>query len=61
MLTLEHLHNVPQLLKMCHLKPRLRFFYFIKNYVPFSRYSSFCILNNPMIYQISVVMVSIST
>ena len=37
------------------------FFILYKNYVPFSRYSSFCIFNYPMIYQISDVMVSIST
>ena len=32
-----------------------------KNYVPFSRYSSFFIFNHPMIYQICDVMMSIST
>ena len=32
-----------------------------KNYVPFSRYSSFCIFNRLMIYQISDVTMSIST
>ena len=37
------------------------FFISQKNYVPFSRYSSFCIFNHPMIYQISVVTMSIST
>ena len=37
--------------------------YFIsqKNYVPFSRYSSFFIFNHSMIYQISDVTMSIST
>ena len=30
-------------------------------YVPLSRYSSFCIFNNPMIYQICDVMMSIIT
>ena len=37
------------------------FFISYKNYVPFSRYSSFCIFNHPMIYQISDVTMSIST
>ena len=32
-----------------------------KSYVPFSRNSSFCIFNPPMIYQICDVMMSIST
>ena len=32
-----------------------------KNYILFSRYSSFCIFNHPMIYQISDVMMNIST
>ena len=32
-----------------------------KNYVPFSRYLSFCIFNHSMIYQISDVTMSIST
>ena len=32
-----------------------------KSYFPFSRYSSFCISNHPMIYQICDVMMSIST
>ena len=32
-----------------------------KSSVLFSRYSSFCIFNHPMIYQICYVMVSIST
>ena len=36
------------------------FFISQKNYVPFSRYSSFCILNHPMIYQICDVTMSIS-
>ena len=34
------------------------FFISQKNYVPFSRYSSFCIFNHPMIYQICDVMMS---
>ena len=37
------------------------FFISQKSYVPFSRYSSFCIFNHPMIYQICDVMMSIST
>ena len=37
------------------------FFISWKSYVPFSRYSSFCIFNHPMIYQICDVMMSIST
>ena len=36
------------------------FFISLKSYGPFSRYSSFCIFNNPMIYQICDMM-SIST
>ena len=46
---------------MYHLKHRFRFFSFRrKSYVPFSRYSSFCIFNHSMIYQICDVMMSIS-
>ena len=37
------------------------FFILQKNYVPFSRYPSFCIFNHPMIYQISDTTMSIST
>ena len=37
------------------------FFISEKKYAPFSRYSSFCVFNHPMIYQISDVTVSIST
>ena len=37
------------------------FFISYKNYVPFSKLSSFRILNHPMIYQISEVKMSIST
>ena len=37
------------------------FFVSWKSYVPFSRYSSFCIFNHPVIYQICDVMRSIST
>ena len=37
------------------------FFVSQKRYVPFSRYSSFCIFNHPMIYQICDVMMSIRT
>ena len=37
------------------------FFISYKNYVLFSRYSSFCIFNHPMIYQISDITMSIST
>ena len=42
---------------------RLRIFIEVslKNYGSFSRYSSFCIFNHPMIYQICDVMVSIRT
>ena len=36
------------------------FFISLKNYVPFSRYSSLCIFNHPMIYQICNVTMSIS-
>ena len=47
---------------MCHLRHRLRILlYYRKRYVPFSRYSSFCIFNHPMIYQICDVMMSITT
>ena len=37
------------------------FFISYKNYVPLSRYSSFCIFNSPVIYQICDVKMSIST
>ena len=37
------------------------FFISQKNYVLSSRYSSFCIFNHPMIYQICDVAMSIST
>ena len=37
------------------------FFISQKNYIPFSRYSSFFIFNHFMIYQISDIMMSIST
>ena len=42
------------------------FFYFVEFafillYVPFARYSSVCIINHPMIYQICDVMMSIGT
>ena len=37
------------------------FFILQKSYAPFSRYSSFCIFNHPMIFQICDVMMSIST
>ena len=47
---------------MYHLRHRLRiFFVSSKSYVPFSRCSSFCIFNHPMIYQICDVMMNIST
>ena len=49
------------LLKMCHLGYKLRIFLFQRKVVPFSRYSSFCIFNHPLIYQICEVMMSIST
>ena len=35
--------------------------YFEEKLVPFSRYSSFCTFNHPMIYQTCDVMMSIST
>ena len=47
--------NVP---RKAHIK---NFFISFKNYVPFLSYSSFCIFNHPMIYQISDVTMSIST
>ena len=37
------------------------FFVLWENYVLFSRYSSFCIFNHPMFYQLCDVMMSIST
>ena len=37
------------------------FFILQKSYAPFSRYSSFCIFNQPIIYQVYDVMMSIST
>ena len=37
------------------------FFISQKSYIPFSSYLSFCIFNHPIIYQISDVMISIST
>ena len=37
------------------------FFHSIESFATFSRYSDFCILNEPMIYQICDVMMSIST
>ena len=37
------------------------FFFSQRSYVPFSRYSSFCIFKYPMIYQICDAMMSIST
>ena len=40
---------------------QIKIFLFRRKIVPFSRYSSFCILNHPMIYQICDVMMSIST
>ena len=49
------------LLKMCHLKHRLRIFLFHRKIMVHSRYSSFCIFNHPMIYPISDVTMSIST
>ena len=36
------------------------FFISYKNYIPFSRYSSFCVFNHPVIYRICDVMMSIS-
>ena len=36
------------------------FFILLKSYIPFSRYSSFCIFNHLMIYQICDVMMNIS-
>ena len=47
---------------MCYLRHKLRVFFILwKRYVLFSRYSSFCIFNHLMIYQICEVMMSIST
>ena len=46
---------------MCCLRHRLRIFLFRRKIVLFSRYSSFCIFNHPMIYQICDVTMSIST
>ena len=40
-------------LSVAHIK---NFFISLKSYVPFSRYSSFCNFNHPMIYQICDVM-----
>ena len=46
---------------MCHPRHRLRIFFISKrSYVPFSRYSSYCIFNHPTIYPTCDVM-SIST
>ena len=46
----------------CAIWGRLRiFFVSYKSYVLFSKYSSFCIFNHPVIYQICDVMMSIST
>ena len=49
-----------ELLKMCHLGHRLRICLF-HGKVLSSRYSSFCIFNHSMLYQICDVMMSIST
>ena len=46
---------------MCHLRHTLRIFLFRRKVMFLLRYLSFCIFNHPMIYQICVVMVSIST
>ena len=40
---------------------QIKNFFILKNYIPFSRYSSFCIFNHLMIYQICDVTMSIST
>ena len=45
---------------MCYLRQKLRTFLFGGN-VPFSRYSSLCIFNHLMIYQICDFIMSIST
>ena len=37
------------------------YFYFVENYVPFSKYSSFSIFNHPIIFKICDVTMSIST
>ena len=51
-----------ELLKISHLRLRLRFFFISeKSYVPFTRYSSFSIFNRPMSNHICDVMMSIST
>ena len=47
-------HNVSS---EAHVK---NFLTFLKTYVPFSRYSSFCIFSHDMIYHISDVMKSIT-
>ena len=44
---------------MCHLNHRLRIFLFHRK-IMCRRYSSFCIFNHPMIYQLSDVTMSIS-
>ena len=49
-----------QILKMCHLRHKLRILLFRRKVI-FRRYSSFCIFNHPMIYQICDVIKSIST
>ena len=38
-----------------------KLFYFVEKLLPFSRYSSFCIVNHPMIYRICDATLSIST
>ena len=49
-----------QLLKMCHLRHRFRFFISQESYVLFSRYSSLCTFHHLMIYPVCDVMMSIT-
>ena len=54
--------SATKLLQMCHMRSMLRIFsVIVKSYFTFSRYLSFYIFNNPMIYQICEIMISIST
>ena len=55
-----YLYYKIQILKMCHLRHKLRILLFRRKVV-FRRYSSFCIFNHPMMYQSFDVIMSIST
>ena len=46
---------------MCRMRQKLRFFFISLFLFPFLRYSSFCIFNHPMIYQIYDITMSVST